>query len=90
MNETISYESRGSEYYDQMISKTLKSIKSGLNHIGRFDCIMIDEGQDFNNNMIEIVMQLLKPDGDLLIALDDFQDVYRRNRSWKSLGIQAL
>ena len=42
-----------------------------------------------NDGMFKILIALLKPGGELVIALDEFQDLYRRKMSWKSLGIEA-
>jgi superfamily I DNA/RNA helicase len=39
--------------------------------------------------MLRVILGLLKPEGDLIITLDDFQDLYRKEGSWKSLGIEA-
>ena len=49
----------------------------------------MDEGQDFRDDMFRILLSLLRPGGDLVIALDAFQDLYRKEGSWKSLGIEA-
>ena len=53
------------------------------------EVILVDEAQDFNNEMLKILTNLLKPKGDLVIGLDSYQDLYRRDISWKSIGIQA-
>jgi superfamily I DNA/RNA helicase len=38
--------------------------------------------------MFRILLSIIRPGGDLVIALDEFQDLYRREGSWKSLGIE--
>jgi len=56
----------------------------------RYDAILIDEGQDFSDDMLKIVTALLNPKTDhLAIALDDNQNIYERRSSWKAVGIHA-
>jgi len=56
----------------------------------RYDAILIDEGQDFSDEMLKIVTALLNPQTDhLAIALDDNQNIYQRRSSWKEVGIHA-
>ena len=47
---------------------------------GTWDAILVDEGQDFTPAMTDIVRNLLKPDGSLLVAMDQAQELY----SWSS------
>jgi superfamily I DNA/RNA helicase len=54
-----------------------------------FDAILIDEGQDFDDLMLKVVLTLLKPGGDLVLSLDSYQDLYMRRPSWKSVSIKA-
>ena len=49
----------------------------------------MDEGQDLGDDMYRLLLEILKPGGDLLIALDTNQNIYRRQSTWKSLGIRA-
>ena len=39
--------------------------------------------------MLKILVNLLRPGGDLVIALDPYQDLYRKESSWVSIGIEA-
>ena len=89
LKETIHFENEEFEYYSRVIANTLKTISEEQNTVKPFDAIFIDEAQDFNGEMLSIIMALHKPGGDLVIALDSFQDLYKRKRSWRSLGIQA-
>ncbi|MDI9571007.1 MAG: 3'-5' exonuclease [Pseudomonadota bacterium] len=85
--EDIPYETADSEYYEMVIQDTLERLPAcDL----RYDAILIDEGQDFSDEMLKIVTTLLNPRTDhLAIALDDNQDIYRRRASWKKAGIHA-
>ena len=85
--EDITYEKADSEYYDLVIQDTLEKLPScNL----KYDAILIDEGQDFSDEMLKIVMALLNPQTDhLAIALDDNQNIYQRRSSWKAVGIHT-
>jgi len=89
LNEPVHFENEDFEYYNQVIKKTLGKLSKESETTEPFDAIFIEEGQDFNDRMLEIIMALHKPGGDLVIALDPFQDLYKRKRSWKMLGIHA-
>ena len=89
LKEPVHYENEDFEYYNRVIEKTLNTISEGRSAVKSFDAIFIDEAQDFNGEMLSIIMALHKSGGDLVIALDSLQDLYKRKRSWKSLGIQA-
>lgn len=85
--EDIPYEKADSEYYDMVIQDTQEKLPScNL----QYDAILIDEGQDFSDEMLKIVTALLNPQTDhLAIALDDNQNIYQRRSSWKAVGIHA-
>jgi hypothetical protein len=89
LGESVHYENEDSEYYDLVTQETLENLKDGKSRIAPFDAILIDEGQDFQEEMLLVLLGLLKPEGDLVIGLDSYQDLYRRKFSWKSVGIRA-
>jgi superfamily I DNA/RNA helicase len=63
-----------------------KAQTSNLN----YDAILIDEGQDFSDEMFKTVISLLnKKTDNLMITLDDNQNIYRGGQAWKNLGIRA-
>ena len=85
--EEIPYEKADTEYYDMVIQDTLEKLPGCLL---KYDAVLVDEGQDFSDDMLRIVMALLNPvTNHLTIALDENQNIYQRRRSWKDLGIQA-
>lgn len=85
--EEIPYEKADTEYYDLVIQDTLEKLPASTL---KYDAILVDEGQDFSDDMLRIVMTLLNPaTNHLTIALDENQNIYQRRRSWKELGIQA-
>lgn len=71
----------------------LDKLKAGRGEAGRYDAVLIDEAQDFDPRWFTCVKLALKdPEiGDLLIALDGGQNLYRRKTfTWKSVGVNAV
>jgi len=89
LGETVRFENESSEYYDLVAQETLDRVKAGKSRVEPFDAILLDEGQDFDDLMVRVVLLLLKPGGDFVLSLDSYQDLYRRRPSWKSVGIRA-
>jgi superfamily I DNA/RNA helicase len=76
-------------YYETILQLTREVLESNHPEAGSWDALLIDEGQDFRDDMLKIMLALLKPAGDLVIAIDLYQDLYRKESSWKSIGIEA-
>jgi len=73
-----------------VIQETLSRVEGTGCPVAPFDAVLVDEGQDFDRDMLRVVLGLLRPGGDLVIAQDSRQDLYLRGgASWKSLGVQA-
>ena len=87
LGHEIAYEKEESEYYDLIVSETLSKVQSSNL---KYDAILVDEGQDFSDDMYKVVTSLLnEKTNNLTVALDEGQDIYHRKQSWKDLGIQA-
>jgi hypothetical protein len=87
LKQNIKYEKEEAGFYDLVIQETLEKVNDFHK---RYDAILIDEGQDFSDDMYRIVVSLLNPVTDhLAIAIDDNQNIYQRKQSWKELGIKA-
>ena len=87
IGEEVAYENESSEYYELIDQEALSKVQD-FNM--RYDAVLVDEGQDFSDNMYKIVTALLnKKTNNLTIALDDNQDIYRRKSSWRQVGVQA-
>ncbi len=87
IKEEVAYENEESDYYDLVVQETLQKVKKCGS---KYDAILVDEGQDFSDNMFRISTALLnKQTNNLTIALDDNQDIYQRKGSWKEIGVQA-
>ena len=85
--DKIEYEKQDMEYYNLVVSEALdKASDCGL----KYDLILVDEGQDFSNDMFKVTSSLLnKKTNHLMIAIDENQDIYKPERSWKGAGIDA-
>jgi len=87
LGQEIAYEKEESEYYDLIVSETLSKIP-GSNL--KYDAILVDEGQDFSDDMYKVVISILnEKTNNLTIALDEGQNIYHCKQSWKDLGVQA-
>jgi UvrD-like helicase C-terminal domain/Nuclease-related domain/AAA domain len=89
LGEPVHYENESSDYYELVTQEALERVIHGRSPVGPFDAILVDEGQDFGQEMLRILVNLLRPGGDFVVSLDAYQDLYRRKFSWRSLGIQA-
>ncbi len=90
LGEPVQYENEDNEYYDVIVEESISRVSKGESRLDHYDAILIDEGQDFSNEMLKTLLGILRSGGDLIIALDSYQDLYSRRGSWKSLGIQAV
>ena len=76
-------------YYETILQWTREALENNHPEAGSYDALLVDEGQDFRDDMLKILLALLRPGGDLVIALDPYQDLYRKESTWKSIGIEA-
>lgn len=86
LGEPVTWEKEEEAYYDLIIEEALRKAKDFPE---KYDAVLVDEGQDFSDDMFRIVVSLLNPETNhLAIALDDNQNIYRRKQTWKDLGIK--
>ncbi|MGD9031911.1 MAG: 3'-5' exonuclease [Desulfobacteraceae bacterium] len=90
LGEPVQYENEDNEYYEMVVEESISKVSNAEGPLAHFDAILIDEGQDFSNEMLKTLLGMLRSGGDLVIALDSYQDLYSRRGPWKSLGIQAV
>jgi len=87
IEEPVEYENQDSDYYELVVQEALEKAKTGRM---RFDAVLVDEGQDFSDTMFKMLTGLLNPGTDsLTIALDENQNLYQKQSSWKDLGVKA-
>lgn len=87
LDEPVSYEKETPDYFELVVQEAIeKAARCGIH----FDAILVDEGQDFTDDMFRVVTGLLNPQTDnLTIAVDERQNIYRRKTTWKSVGVNA-
>ena len=84
--EKIDFEGQDKDYYQIVLDDAIEVSKTHK----KYDAILIDEGQDFSDDMYRVILNLLNPKTDALtIALDENQNIYSKTRSWKELGVHA-
>ena len=87
IGEEVAYENEDSEYYEMVVQEALSKVQVSDK---KYDAILVDEGQDFSDDMYRVVTGLLNQDtNNLTLALDEKQNLYRRKYSWKDVGVEA-
>jgi len=72
LGESVTCENKETAYYDMVIEETLRK---STDFTKKYDAVLVDEGQDFSDDMYHIVVSLLNPaTSRLSIALDDNQN----------------
>lgn len=85
--EKVIHENQDMDYYEITMEDALSK---ELPDLMRYDAILVDEGQDFSDRMLQVVMKCLNRKTDFLtIALDEGQDLYHQKRTWSSAGINV-
>ena len=84
LGEEVQYEKESNDYYDLVVEETLAKLETnGM----KYDAILVDEGQDFTQGMIEVMLALLnKATNNLTVALDEGQNIYGRDLAWHREG----
>jgi hypothetical protein len=67
---------------------TLSALQAGHALRHHYDVILIDEAQDFAPSWIQVVKELLKPNGALFMCDDPTQSLFR-SFSWKEKGVEV-
>lgn len=83
----VAFEKKETAYYDLVEEETLSRLK---NYDKQFDAILVDEGQDYSDRMLKIIMSFLNPKtNNLTIVVDERQELYQRQSCWENAGIKA-
>lgn len=87
IGEKLEHINADSDYYDLVVRETLDCLETGTPIKGRWDAIMVDEGQDFSQAMARVIMKLLPEYGIITIAHDANQRLYQENDAvWESIA----
>ena len=68
---------RRPEFYTALEPKVLQEM-ARRDDIPVFDCILVDEGQDFTRRMMEVLVRLSAEGGEITVVCDPAQDIYGR------------
>ncbi len=87
LGQEIAYEKEELDYYNLIVQETLSKLPSSKI---KYDAILVDEGQDFSDDMFRVITSILNDrTNNLTIALDEGQNIYRRKQTWKELGVET-
>jgi superfamily I DNA/RNA helicase len=68
---------RPESFYATLEPKLLQEL-ARRDDVPSFDCILVDEGQDFTRRMMEVLVRLAAPGGEITVVCDPAQDIYGR------------
>jgi superfamily I DNA/RNA helicase len=74
------------DFYAALEPRLLREL-SAREEVPGYDCILIDEGQDFTRRMIEVLVRWNAPGGEITLVSDPAQDVYGR---WRKDNVAPL
>jgi len=69
------------ERINEHINNVIEHRKENKN-FNRFDAIIIDEGQDFEEKWYNFIIDFLNENNELLFAVDKKQNIYNKNLNW--------
>ncbi|MCP5440769.1 MAG: NERD domain-containing protein [Chromatiaceae bacterium] len=84
----------GERYFEELVAAVIAAADRGQIPKGQYGALMIDEGHDFEEDWLRLIVQMVDPDdGSLLLLYDDAQSIYKKKKamdfSLSSVGIQA-
>jgi hypothetical protein len=84
LGEQVQYENASDDYYQLVVEEALsRTVSTGT----KYDAVLVDEGQDFTEKMIEVVVGLANADNpNLTIAADEHQGISSR---WITANLKA-
>lgn len=76
--------------YSKRRAKVLIDYVDEHSDFQKYDAIIVDEGQDFTEEMLAAILKILGEHNSLLFCTDPAQNMFGRKRfSWKSVGLQV-
>jgi len=81
LGEEVRYEKEDGEYYRLVATETLARLKSAG---PRYEAVLVDEGQNFTDEMFAVIEALLDEKcKNLAVTLDEAQNIFGRTLAWK-------
>jgi Superfamily I DNA and RNA helicases len=78
VKETIAFEKEEGEYYQLVCDAALEAAKDAP----KIGAILVDEGQDFSDAMMEVLKAIAKPEALFWVAMDSGQNLYNLDTAW--------
>ncbi len=75
-NSWIGQQQKNNEFFNDIVP--LKFLEIQENHPKKYDLIIIDEGQDFTEYWMEVILNELDEDGKMIIFMDSEQNIFKR------------
>ena len=84
----------GEGYLEGLVPCVMDAVDQGLIPRAQYGALMIDEGHDFEEAWLRLIVQMVDPEeGSLLLLYDDAQSIYKKKSgmdfSLSSVGVQA-
>lgn len=79
-------------YWERQVSSVIEGVERGFIPRGQYGAVLIDEGHDFEQEWLRLVVQMVDPATDsFLLLYDDAQSIYRKGLgfSLSSVGVKA-
>lgn len=91
LGKTLSHTDEGPDYYVRIVKETLECLEGEHPLKGHWDAMIVDEGQDFSEDMARVLLALAPKSGTMTVAQDCNQSIYANAmESWEKLGIPDL
>lgn len=76
-NSTFQSQKSSDEYFNTYIpNKAMEVIRDDAG-FPSYDVLIIDEGQDFRHNWLDLLNKVLKPEGRFMLFMDENQDIFQ-------------
>lgn len=81
-------------YFERIVTSIITAVEKGQIPKAQYGALLIDEGHDFDESWLKLVVQMIEPDiNSLLLLYDDAQSIYKNRTglgfSLSSVGIKA-
>lgn len=74
------------DFWIDTILSLIQNNKDKISEFEKYDAIMIDEGQDFQADWLDVLNLFLKERQEVFIVVDERQNVYEKDLSWTGIG----
>lgn len=91
LGEPLTHANEGGDYYELVVRECLDRLAANHPLKGRWDAILVDEGQDFSPDMARVLLALLPGHGSLTVAQDEHQCLYQPDATgWSEATVPGI